>query len=132
MLQPGKRGMPTFTGNNKIKIDNIMITESFSHSTIYNLKDTVSYSENSIVSKVISRSDNTNLTLFAFDAGQSLTSHTSPFNAMIQLLEGSARIEIGTDRYDLEEGQMIIMPADVPHAVEASSRFKMMLTMFKE
>jgi len=108
-----------------------MTKETFTHSTIYTLTDTVAYSENSIVSKVISRSENANLTLFAFDAGQSLTKHTSPFNAMIQLLEGTARIEIGETSFDLSGGNMIIMPANIPHAVEATSRFKMMLTMIK-
>ncbi|TFH39739.1 MAG: cupin domain-containing protein [Bacteroidia bacterium] len=108
-----------------------MSAEAFIHSKIYNTREAVSYSENSIVSKVISKSENVNLTLFAFDAKQSLSKHTSPFNAMIQVLEGTVRIEIGEDSYNLEEGNMIIMPANVPHAVEATSRFKMMLTMIK-
>ncbi|HUS86722.1 MAG TPA: cupin domain-containing protein [Bacteroidales bacterium] len=108
-----------------------MSAEAFVHSTIYNLKDSVSYSENSIVSKVIAKSENVNLTLFAFDAGQNLSKHTSPFDAMIQVLEGKVQIEIGDDRYDLEEGKMIIMPANVPHAVEAADRFKMLLIMFR-
>ena len=108
-----------------------MAQEAFRHSTIYTLSEAVLYSEGSIVSKVIAKSKNVNLTLFAFDAGQNLSKHSSPFNAMIQLLDGSARIEIGEESYELSSGNMIIMPANVPHAVEAMGRFKMMLTMFK-
>jgi quercetin dioxygenase-like cupin family protein len=108
-----------------------MATETFAHSTIHTMKEAVSYSEGSIVSKVIAKSENVNLTLFAFDANQNLSKHSSPFNAMIQILEGSARIEIGDKFFDLDSGKMIIMPADIPHAVEAKGKFKMMLTMFK-
>lgn len=109
-----------------------MSTIAFNTSTIYDTRDAVSYSENSVVSKVIAKSDKVNITLFAFDEGQSLTRHTSPFNAMIQVLDGKARIEIGEKSYDLAEGKMIIMPANIPHAVEATERFKMMLTMIKD
>lgn len=108
-----------------------MATIAFNTSTIYNTPEAVSYSENSVVSKVIAKSDNVNITLFAFDKGQSLTRHTSPFDAMIQVLEGTVRIDIGENSFKLSSGEMIIMPANVPHAVEATSRFKMMLTMIK-
>ena len=108
-----------------------MTTEALNKATIYRLKDSVAFSENSIVSKVIAKSDKVNLTLFAFDKGQNLSRHSSPFNALIQILEGSARIEIGENSFELDEGQVIIMPADIPHAVESVTAFKMLLTMYK-
>lgn len=108
-----------------------MTKEAFSDSKIYNLKDTVTYAQGSIVSKVIARNLTINLTLFAFDKGQNLTKHSSPFTAMIQILDGSAIIEIGESRHTLQQGEMIIMPADVPHAVESVTQFKMLLTMFR-
>jgi quercetin dioxygenase-like cupin family protein len=108
-----------------------MTKEVFSDSKIYKLRETVTYAEGSIVSKVIARNQTINLTLFAFDKGQNLTKHSSPFTAMIQILDGSAIIEIGEGRHTLQQGEMIIMPANIPHAVESVTQFKMLLTMFK-
>ncbi|HPJ63337.1 cupin domain-containing protein, partial [Lentimicrobium sp.] len=72
-----------------------------------------------------------NVSLFAFDKGQKLSEHTAPFDAMIQVTEGEAEIVIGGIINHLVAGQTIIMPANVPHAVNTTSRFKMVLTMIK-
>ncbi len=100
--------------------------------TVYNLKDVVSYTENSTVSNIISQNKKGNLTLFAFDKGQKLSEHSAPFDAIVQVLEGDGVIIIDGKEYFLTSGEMIIMPANIPHAVEARERFKMLLTMIKE
>jgi quercetin dioxygenase-like cupin family protein len=72
------------------------------------------------------------VSLFAFDKGQRLSEHSAPFDAMVQVLEGRAEILINKVPYEVNAGQAIIMPANIPHAVIAVERFKMLLTMIKE
>jgi quercetin dioxygenase-like cupin family protein len=103
----------------------------FEHSKAYLLKNSVEYASGSIVSKIIAKNEAGNLTLFAFDQGQNLSEHTAPFNAIVQVVEGEARITIARVDHILKEGEIIIMPAAIPHAVEAIKRFKMLLTMLK-
>jgi quercetin dioxygenase-like cupin family protein len=95
------------------------------------LKDHVEYAEASIVSKTIVDKDAGTLTLFAFDAGQSLSEHTAPFDAVVEILDGEAELTIGGEAVTASAGQMVIMPANVPHAVRAARRFKMLLTMIR-
>jgi len=97
----------------------------------FSLRDTVDYASDSIVSKVITKNAAGNVTLFAFDKGQQLSEHTAPFDAMVTVLDGEGTVTIGGTAYLLKEGEAIIMPADIPHAVDAGSRFKMMLIMIK-
>ena len=73
-----------------------------------------------------------NVSLFAFDKGQSLSEHTAPFDAMVQVIEGKAEIIINNKPYILNAGESIIMPANNPHAVNAIEQFKMLLIMIKE
>jgi len=101
-------------------------------STVFTLKEMISYADDSVVSKTLTKNKNGNTTLFAFDKGQGLTEHTSPYNALVVIVEGNCRITIGGRAYEVEEGQMILLPATVPHALESISRFKMMLIMIKE
>ncbi|MCG8696683.1 MAG: cupin domain-containing protein [Bacteroidales bacterium] len=108
-----------------------MSTSAFEKSKIYKLKDSVDYAEGSTVSKIIKRDNTGNLTLFAFDKGQNLSEHSAPFDAMVQILDGKAAIYINKTEYILSEGDAIIMPANVPHALEAVEKFKMLLTMIK-
>lgn len=103
----------------------------FTHSTKYLLKDSVNYSDGSVVSKIITRNSAGNVTLFAFDDGQNLSEHTAPFDAIIQILDGKANVLINNISHILEKDDMIIMPANVPHAIEAEGKFKMLLTMIK-
>jgi quercetin dioxygenase-like cupin family protein len=103
----------------------------FEHSKIYDLVENIEYSAGSVVSKIITKNDTGNLTLFAFDKGQELSEHSAPFNALIQIIDGSGTIEINKHPYNLTKGQFIIMPANVPHAVKAYEKFKMFLIMIK-
>ena len=109
-----------------------METNLCSHSTIMNFNDKVEYSAEGIVSKRVLQKEKGNVTLFAFDKGQKLSEHSAPFDAMVQVLEGHAEIQINRVPYELNAGQSIIMPANIPHAVNAVEKFKMLLTMIKE
>lgn len=104
---------------------------TFKTSEIYTLRESVEYSNGSTVSKIVSKNDAGNITLFAFDKGQSLSKHTAPFDAFIQILDGKAKIIIDDKPYNMNEGEGIIMPANISHAVEATERFKMLLVMIK-
>jgi quercetin dioxygenase-like cupin family protein len=91
----------------------------------------VDYSAGSVVSKTIVKKETGNITLFSFDAGQGLSEHTAPFDAVVHILDGTAQVTIGGEPKNVSAGQMLIMPADVPHALHADQRFKMMLTMIR-
>lgn len=108
-----------------------MITNTFQKAVIYPLNDSVSYAEGSIVSKIVAKNNAGNITLFAFDKGQNLSEHTAPFDAIVQVVEGKANISINGKGFILSAGDIIIMPANIPHAVEAIDKFKMLLTMLK-
>ncbi len=103
----------------------------FAHSNIINFKKNIDYAENGIVSKRVLEKSTGNITLFAFDKGQKLSEHSAPFDALIQVAEGKATITIDKEPFMLEAGESIIMPADIPHAVDATEQFKMLLTMIK-
>ncbi|MFH0876665.1 MAG: cupin domain-containing protein [Candidatus Omnitrophota bacterium] len=95
------------------------------------LKLAIAYSKNSIVSKTLLDQKTGTLTLFAFDKGQALSEHTAPFDAVVQILDGQALLEIGGKIVVASSGTLVIMPAGVPHAVKAPKRFKMLLTMIR-
>ena len=97
-----------------------------------NFVDKVDYSAEGIVSKRVIQKEKGNITLFAFDKGQMLSEHTAPFDAMVQVIEGRAEIRIAGQPNELNAGESIIMPANVPHAVNAIEKFKMLLTMIRE
>lgn len=99
--------------------------------SVYQLKDSVNYAEGSIVSKIVRKNEGGNVTLFAFAEGQNLSEHTAPFDAMVYIVEGEANVIINKKPHHLKEGSFIIMPADAPHAVEAISKFKMLLIMIQ-
>jgi len=99
---------------------------------VIDLKEDVVYSPQAVVSKTLVDKKAGTITLFAFDAGQNLSEHTAPFDAVVQVLEGQARILIGDDEVVASAGGLVIMPAGVPHAVFAKERFKMLLTMIGE
>lgn len=93
--------------------------------------DSIDYADNSVVSKTILKKLTGNITLFAFDTGEGLSEHSTPHEAIVQILDGKAEITIGGIPHHLQTGQSIILPADVPHSLKAHVRFKMMLTMIK-
>jgi len=96
-----------------------------------NLQDLVGYQEGSIVSKEIIKKDKGTVTLFAFDKGQGLNEHTAPFDALVYVFDGKAEIFISGAPHRVKAGEMIIMPANKPHALKAIERFKMMLVMVR-
>ena len=110
----------------------LMPTEQFPRSETIALDNAVKYSDNSIVSRQVMKESGGNVSLFAFDRGQELSEHTAPFDALVQVLAGKAEIYIAGDKYELESGKSVIMPAGVPHAVKAPERFKMLLTMIRK
>jgi len=91
----------------------------------------VEYAPESVVSRQLVKNEAGTITLFAFDEGQSLSEHTTPFDALVQVIDGQAELIIGGQPVPATAGQMVLMPADVPHAVKARQRFKMLLTMLK-
>ena len=95
------------------------------------LTELVGYQEGSIVSRVLVRRDTGNITLFAFDQEQGLTEHTSPFDALVQVLEGEVEISIDRQPLRAKAGDLVLMPAQHPHALKAITRFKMLLTMIR-
>lgn len=95
------------------------------------LVDLVDYQEQSVVSRTIIDKKTGTVTLFAFDQTQGLSEHTAPFDALIYLLAGEAEITISGETFHLKQGEMIIMPANKPHAVKAIEKFKMILTMIR-
>lgn len=97
-----------------------------------NLTNSIEYSDGSIVSKAIIDKPGVTITLFAFDKGQSLSKHSTPFDALVQILDGEAEIIIDETNYAIKTGEAIIMPANIPHAVKAINEFKMLLSMIKE
>jgi quercetin dioxygenase-like cupin family protein len=97
----------------------------------FNLSGGVSYAIGSVVSKTLLKKDVGNLTLFSFDKGQGLTEHTSPYDAVVYILDGKAEIVIGGEPKMVEAGEMMIMPAGIPHALNAVERFKMLLIMIR-
>ncbi len=109
-----------------------MENKSFETAKVFRFNKEVDYSENGIVSKRVIEKKTGNVSLFAFDKGQSLSEHTAPFDAMIQVVEGTAQVIINKQPFTVTIGETIIMPANIPHAVYAIDRFKMVLTMIKE
>ncbi len=105
---------------------------TFEKSKIYNLRNSVVYAEGSVVSKIVQKNNTGSVTLFAFDKGQNLSEHTAPFDAIIQVVEGEALITIDKKEHVVKEGEIIIMPANIPHAVDGAKRFKMLLIMIKD
>ncbi len=95
------------------------------------LENEVEYQNDTIVSKQLIKSQAGNITLFAFSKGEGLSEHTAPFDAFISILDGNAKVFIDKKEYALEAGESIIMPANIPHALQAEEKFKMMLVMIR-
>lgn len=95
------------------------------------LVDMINYQQGAVVSKTIIEKNTGTVTLFAFDSGQGLSEHTAPFDALVQVLDGEVEIRISGKPFHLKQGEIIIMPANEPHALKAVSNFKMLLTMIR-
>jgi quercetin dioxygenase-like cupin family protein len=99
--------------------------------TPFDLEKFVDYADGSVVSKTLLKKNTGTITLFAFDKGQGLSEHTAPFDAVVYVLDGEARIAIGGRPRTVSAGEMLIMPAGIPHALQAEKRFKMLLVMIR-
>jgi quercetin dioxygenase-like cupin family protein len=109
-------------------------TETEMHDSIphiEHLTDSVSYQTGSVVSRQLIKKEAGNVTLFAFDEGEGLSEHTAPYDAFVYLLEGEAEISIAKKPFQLKGGNMIMLPANEPHALKAVTRFKMLLVMIR-
>lgn len=110
------------TENNQQNTENVNVSK---------LSDEIQYQDSGIVSKQIIKKDNGNITLFAFDKDESLTEHTSPYEAVVYMVDGEMEISIGGKPHNVKAGELIIMPPNVPHGLKALQKSKMLLTMIK-
>jgi quercetin dioxygenase-like cupin family protein len=97
----------------------------------FDVRESIQYAEDSVVSQTLLNKKTGTITLFAFDEGQGLSEHTAPFDAVVHVLDGQAKVTLGGQPHDVHAGEMIIMPANIPHALQAEQRFKMLLTMIR-
>jgi quercetin dioxygenase-like cupin family protein len=98
---------------------------------VENLAASIDFQDGAVVSRTVVKKPAGTVTLFAFDKGEGLSEHTTPHDALVQVLEGTAEITVGGEASTVRSGESILMPADVPHALRAVDRFKMLLTMIK-
>ena len=98
---------------------------------VVELAGLVEYQEGSVVSRTVIDKQTGTVTLFAFDQGQGLSEHTTPFDALVYILDGEAQITISGEPFNVKAGEMLIMPADQPHALTATQPFKMLLVMIR-
>lgn len=110
----------------KIKSDSSLVP-----SVPYDIKSLTDYTNDSIVSRTITNNKSGTMTIFSFDAGQGLSEHSAPYDAIVQIIDGRALLTIGGKQIKASSGELVLMPADIPHAVFAEERFKMLLTMIK-
>ncbi len=109
-----------------------MEQKEFEKDKVFRFDNEVEYSDGAIVSKNVLKRNTGNISLFAFDRGEGLSEHTAPFDALVQVVDGKAEITVGGKKHLLEKGDSIIMPANIPHALKAVEKYKMVLTMIKE
>ena len=98
---------------------------------VWNLEDMLKYQDGAIVSRTLVEKDQGMVTLFAFDMGQGLSEHTSPYDALAHILDGEVEISIEGEKFIVKAGEMLMMPANKPHALQSITRFKMSLIMIK-
>jgi quercetin dioxygenase-like cupin family protein len=109
--------------NQKYKLKNIEVSK------ILRLEEELSYQKGQVVSKTLVQNKNVSLTLFSFDKGEEISTHSSDGDAMVTILDGTGRFTVGDDEFILSKGETIIMPNHVPHAVYGEEQFKMLLTV---
>ncbi len=116
---------------NQKKGENLMFIKNFDQGKVVTLKDQVAVESGTIVSKTLVNGDSLTMTLFAFDAGQGVSTHSAPGDAFVVCLEGEAEIELNGEKLFIHEGESLIMPAGAPHALKAVKQYKMLLTVVK-
>jgi quercetin dioxygenase-like cupin family protein len=132
-LQPKGTGRPAGAGTcgNSDKEDPMNEQATTPKGKAFNLENHIEYAAGSVVSKTLIKQDTGTITLFAFDRGQGLSEHTAPFDAVVQVIDGTADITIGGRPQIVNTGEMLIMPANITHALQARERFKMLLVMIR-
>ena len=108
-----------------------MSSNEFEKAKVFSFNDSIEYSDGGIVSKTVLKKQTGNISLFSFDKGEALSEHTAPFDAIIQVVDGTGEITIGGKPYIVRTGEAIIMPANISHSVKAVEKFKMVLTMIR-
>ena len=108
-----------------------MATPKLPPATVHALLGLAAYADEAVVSRTLVAGGTGTVTLFAFDAGQALSEHSAPFDALVQVLDGEADITIAGIAHRVTAGEIILMPANVPHALSAPVAFKMLLTMIR-
>jgi quercetin dioxygenase-like cupin family protein len=99
---------------------------------VFRLKDLVAYQDGTVASRMIVNKPVGSITLFAFDEDEGLSEHTAPYDAVVTILDGECEVWVAGETHRMKEGDTIIFPANVPHALSAITRFKMSLTMIRE
>jgi quercetin dioxygenase-like cupin family protein len=112
--------------SSKVLIKNISFSEPH---VLVNLVD---YGEGRVVSRTLAQNKGVSITLFAFDVGEGLSTHSAPGDALVQILDGEAEIKIGGENVTAKAGEVVVMPADIPHSLDARKPFKMLLTVVKK
>ena len=105
---------------------------TFETSKIFSIEDSIEYTSGGVISKQILKSKGGNVTLFSFDKGQGLSEHTASLDAIVQVIDGKVKITLDDNLHYLNKGDSIILPANVPHTLDAVESFKMLLTMIKD
>jgi len=113
------------TPDEKQKVDDQLIGR------VLALKEVLTYQAHTVVSRALLQKEKGSVTMFAFDQGTGLSEHTSPLDAMVQVLEGEVEITISGEAHRLKTGEMLIMPGDEPHSLKAVEKFKMLLTVIR-
>lgn len=107
------------------------MAKTFDKATVFSFTNMIDYAEGGVVSKQVLKNQAGNITLFSFDKDEGLSEHTTPYDALVEVLDGTVEITIGGEKFTITANESIIMPATVPHALHAIERFKMLLTMIK-
>lgn len=105
----------------------VKFIKNIDFSEVLNMEDLVAYQEGQVVSRTLSQGKNVSLTLFAFDKGEEIGTHSSTGDALVYLLDGEAEITIGEETFTVKKGETIVMPAGIPHSLLAKEQFKMLL-----
>ena len=114
---------------NNVTVSGSQLLKNIPYAKPVNFASLVDYQEGQVVSRTLTQGANLGLTLFAFDQGEQISSHASTGDALVQILDGRARITIGQEDFEVAQGAAIVMPANIPHALLAVERFKMILTV---
>ncbi len=111
--------------------DKLQGKSTFLPAKAHDLANLVEYADGAIVSRTLAENPSGTITVFAFDDGQNLSEHTAPFDAFVQILDGKAELIIAGKAVKASAGQIVLMPANIPHAVKAKGQFKMLLTIIR-